>query len=514
MAHLGTGAARPGTNGRTAAGLLTRKHLLEDAKEWDRQGRDASLLYRGTRLAVARDWADTEGRGLLRGPLASAFLAADNELEERERQTARKRVNRLRRLAVTPALLLVASVTSGAIAVQQRQAAVHGRHTATSRELATKSTLLATAEPDASMLLAAEAFRQGRTTEARGALLSAQSQRLAGVLPDHRGSVRSLAFSPDGRLLATAAADRNVRLWDVSTRRRVAVLTRNKGAVTAVAFSPDGKLLDVGGRDATIALWAPDTDKRLARLTGHGKGVENGGVLVLAFGPDGRTLASGGDDRTVGLWDTREREALAVLEGHTNSVTTLAFAPSGAFVVSGGADGKVKLWDVARRRLRSDVDSDPAQVRSVVLSPDSRLIAVGNDTGDTEIWTVEDGQYVTEFTGHTLGAVTAAFSSNGSTLVSSGDDTIRLWNLEPGRGPGDAPHLRRGGTFRRPGPLAQAGAGRSPPHAVLLDKRRHTDRRSRPEAPLPGPARPMTCLRTVTGAAPPSRKRCNCGRGQ
>ncbi|MGX1913273.1 WD40 repeat domain-containing protein [Streptomyces phaeochromogenes] len=132
-------------------------------------------------------------------------------------------------------------------AEEQRQAAVDGRQTATSRELATKSTLLATAEPDASMLLAAEAFRQGRTTEARGALLSAQSQRLAGVLPGHRGSVRSLAFPPDGRLLATAAADRTVRLWDVSTRRSVAVLTGHRKAVASVAFSPDGRYVAAGG---------------------------------------------------------------------------------------------------------------------------------------------------------------------------------------------------------------------------------------------------------------------------
>jgi len=86
--------------------------------------------------------------------------------------------------------------------------------------------------------------------------------------------------------------------------------------------------------------------------------------------------------------------------------------------------------------------------------------------------------------------------------------------LGPRRRPGEAPHLRRGGALRRPGPLAQTDAGRSPPHAVFVDIRRHKDRRSRPEAPLPGPDRPMTCLRTVTGAAPPSRKRCNCGRGQ
>ncbi|MCX4903119.1 AAA family ATPase [Streptomyces sp. NBC_00878] len=329
------------------------------------------------------------------------------------------------------------------------------------------------AEPDASMLLAAEAFRQGLTTEARGALLSAQGQRLAGVLPGHRGSVTSAAFSPDGKLLATAAADRTVRLWDVSTRRRVAVLTGhraavasvasspdgrhvatggadgtvrlwnaaahrvvaaltgNEGPVTAVAFSPDGKRLAVGSRDATIALWAPDTNSRLARLAGHGKGVDNGGVLALAFSPDSRTLVSGGDDKTVRLWDTRKREALAVLEGHGNSVTTVAFAPSGASVASGGTDGAVKLWDVARRRLLSDVDSNPAQVRSVVFSPDSRLIAVGNDTGDTEIWTVEDGQYVTEFTGHADAVLTVAFSRDGTRIATGGvDRTVRLWSTD------------------------------------------------------------------------------------
>jgi eukaryotic-like serine/threonine-protein kinase len=172
--------------------------------------------------------------------------------------------------------------------------------------------------------------------------LPAMRARLArhGAAPDERGFAWSLAFNPNGDTLATGEGG-NVRLWDVATGRLLSgPLTGHKEPVTCVAFSPDGKLLASGGRDRRIHLW----DLRGARpkmqvLAGH-----TSGVTCLAFAPDGRTLASGSGDRTVRLWHLASAQELATLEEHGGPVSCLAFTRDGLLLASGSLNGEVRLW--------------------------------------------------------------------------------------------------------------------------------------------------------------------------
>jgi WD40 repeat protein len=158
-------------------------------------------------------------------------------------------------------------------------------------------------------------------------------------------SVSSVIFSPNGKLLATAGYSNVVTLWDIETGQRNAVL-QAKGYV--VAFSRDGQMLAVGGRTSgsgTVALCSADTGKIQRRFKGHEAALHSE-VQALAFSPNGKMLASASNDGTIKLWDVATGEERVTLVGHTGFVYTVAFDAMGRFIASGGNDKCVKLWDV------------------------------------------------------------------------------------------------------------------------------------------------------------------------
>ncbi|WP_434587550.1 nSTAND1 domain-containing NTPase [Streptomyces sp. A5-4] len=180
------------------AGLLIHQQLAEAAAEWLRERCDPGLLYRGTRLAAAGEWAQqSDGRAAL-GPAEARFLDEGRAEEAGRRRAERRQVRTRRRLLVTLAALLVLAVATSALAFQQRSRAFDERRTAMSQAMAVRSGALASGQPEASILLAAEAYRTAPTTEARGALLSTQAQYFAGRLGAHTGPVNAVAFSPGG----------------------------------------------------------------------------------------------------------------------------------------------------------------------------------------------------------------------------------------------------------------------------------------------------------------------------
>ena len=407
------------------AGLLIRQQLAEAGAEWERERRDPTVLYRGTKLAAAREWFQDPRHQADLTPQENAFLTASQHQEEERGRAHRRQVRRQRRLLITLAALLALAVAAGGIAYQQRAGAFTERRTALSRAMAAESTALAAGRPEASMLLAAQAFRTAPTTEARGALLSTQAQPFAGRLSGHTGPVNGVAFSPDAMELATASSDGTVKVWSVADRQVVTTLTGHGGPVRTVAFSPDGRTIASGSLDGTVRLW--DLSGRQLPVTFFGHG---GAVRSVAFCPDGRTVVSGGADGTVRLWDTGSHTLLATLTGHSDEVLAVAVAPDGRTLASAGADHTVRLWDTGGRALLATLTGHSDEVLGLAFSPDGRTLASAAADRTVRLWDTGSHTLTATLTGHSDDVNAVAYADDGATLVSaSGDGTVRLWDL-------------------------------------------------------------------------------------
>jgi WD40 repeat protein len=153
--------------------------------------------------------------------------------------------------------------------------------------------------------------------------------------------VTSVAFSPDGKTIASGSWDKTIRLWDRDSKQEIAALKGHSSYVSSVVFSPDGNIIASGSDDHTIRLWDWESKQEIATLNGHSLPVTG-----VAFSPDGKTIASGSWDKTIRLWDRHSKQEIAVLKGHAGWVTSIAFSPDGKTIASGSYDNTTRLWDI------------------------------------------------------------------------------------------------------------------------------------------------------------------------
>lgn len=248
------------------------------------------------------------------------------------------------------------------------------------------------------------------------------------VLKAHAGEVYAVAFSPDGKLLATGSDDKTVKLWQMPEGKKTKTLTGHYFGILSVAYSPDGKLLASGSLDNSAKLWEMPEGTLAKTQTGHTLGVRS-----VAFSPKGDILALGSWDKTVNLWQMPDGILSKTLKGHSSYIESVAFSPDGKFLASGSSDKMVKLWQVPDGKLAKTLTGHLGEICCVAFSPDGKLLASGAADKTINLWQMPEGKLVKTLKGHSSDVRTVSFSPDGSLLASgSRDATVNLWQMPGG----------------------------------------------------------------------------------
>ena len=243
----------------------------------------------------------------------------------------------------------------------------------------------------------------------------------------HSDAVGSVAFSPDGLMLASGSKDKTIQIWDLATGKSIRTFPGDSSTVWSVSFDSSGTKLATGTGFWRVMLWDLKTGQATRTLD------HTASVWSVALSPDGKLIASGSGDKTTKISDATTGALIYNLPDHTDFVYSVAFTPDGKSLVSASKDKKITIVDVATGKLLKTIEGHGDQVRSIAITPDGKTIVSGSYDESIKIWNLETGDLMRSIKGHSDDVVSVAISPDGKFIASgSKDKTIKIWDLATG----------------------------------------------------------------------------------